>query len=110
MNAVRVVLMTVPDRPTAERLAEALVGERLAACANLVPGVTSVFRWEGAVQRADETLVELKTPPDRVGALMARAVELHPYDVPELLALPVESGLAAYTEWVERETRAEEGR
>jgi periplasmic divalent cation tolerance protein len=110
LTDVRVVLMTVPDRPTAEKLAEALVGERLAACANLVPGVTSIFWWEGAVQRADETLVILKTPSGRVDALMARATELHPYDVPEVIALPVEAGLSAYLEWVGRETRVGEGR
>jgi periplasmic divalent cation tolerance protein len=103
---VRVVLMTAPDRATAETLGEALVRERLAACANVLPGVTSVFWWEGEVQRAEEALVVLKTPSERVDALVARARELHPYDVPELLALPVDAGLPAYLEWVGREARA----
>src|SRR5688500_17861170 len=97
--------MTVPDRATAETLGDALVRERLAACANILPGVTAVFWWQGELQRAEETLVVLKTPSARVDALVARARELHPYDVPELLALPVEAGLPAYLEWVGREAR-----
>jgi periplasmic divalent cation tolerance protein len=105
---VRVVLMTAPDRPVAEKLAQSLVRERLAACANVVPGVTSFFWWGDDVQRADETLVIMKTPADRVDALMTRAAELHPYDVPELIALPVEAGLEAYVAWVGRETRVRE--
>jgi len=107
---VRVVLMTAPDRATAEKLALTLVGERLCACANLVPGVTSLFWWDGAVQRSEETLVVMKTTAESVDALTARAAELHPYDVPELLALPVEKGLVAYMEWVGRETQGKEGR
>jgi periplasmic divalent cation tolerance protein len=103
---VRVVLMTAPDRATAESLGEALVRERLAACANVLPGITSWFWWEGELERAEEALVVLKTRAERVGELLARAAELHPYDVPELLALPVEAGLPAYLEWVGRESRA----
>ena len=105
MSGVRVVLMTAPDRATAESLADTVVRERLAACASLVPGLTSVFWWEGQVQRAEEVLVLMKTPSERVDALIARAAELHPYEVPELLALPVEAGLPAYLEWIGREGR-----
>lgn len=97
---LRTVLITAPDAPTAESLAEALVGERLAACASLVPGVVSVFRWEGVVQRADEVLLVLKTTVDRTEALRERAVALHPYDVPEVLVLPVEGGHEPYQAWV----------
>ena len=105
MTGVRVVLMTAPDRATAQSLADTVVRERLAACASLVPGLTSVFWWEGEVQRAEEVLVLMKTPSERVDALIARAAELHPYEVPELLALPVEAGLPAYLEWIGREGR-----
>ena len=94
------VLMTAPDAETAESLARTLVDERLAACANLVPGVTSVYRWEGEVQRDAEVLVVLKTTRDGLAGLEARAVELHPYDVPEVLALPVVGGHAPYAAWV----------
>jgi periplasmic divalent cation tolerance protein len=107
MTDARVVLMTAPDRATAESLAQSLVAERLAACANVVPGLASVYRWQGRVERADELLLILKTEVDRVPALIARAAELHPYDVPEVLALPVEAGLAAYLAWVREQTRPE---
>jgi periplasmic divalent cation tolerance protein len=107
MTDVRVVLMTAPDRAIAESLAQSLVAERLAVCANVVPGLASVYRWQGRIERADETLLILKTQADRVPALIARAAELHPYDVPEILALPVEAGLAAYLAWVREETRPE---
>jgi periplasmic divalent cation tolerance protein len=105
----RVVLMTAPDRATAESLAESVVRERLAACASLVPGLTSVFWWEGRLQRAEEVLLLLKTQADRVPALIARAAELHPYDVPEVLALSVEAGFAPYLEWVRAESRPHGG-
>lgn len=104
MTDARVVLMSAPDAGVAEALAETVVRERLAACASFVPGMTSLFWWEGRVQRADEVLVLMKTGAERVDALIARAAELHPYDVPELLALPVEAGLPAYLDWVRAET------
>ena len=104
MTDARVVLMTAPDRATAEALAQSVVGERLAACASLMPGVTSIFRWEGSVQRADEVLLLLKTRSDRVPALIARAAELHPYDVPEVLALSVDEGFGPYLDWVRDES------
>lgn len=105
---VRVVLMTAPDRETGERLGRALVEERRAACANVIGGVTSIFWWEDAVERADEALVVLKTPAAEVAALVERAVELHPYDVPEVIALPVEAGNEPYLAWVRAEARAAE--
>ena len=96
--------MTAPDAETAERIARVLVEERAAACANIVPGVVSVYRWEGEVQRDDEVLVVMKTTEDAFEVLRARAVELHPYDVPEVLALPVQAGHAPYLDWVRGET------
>lgn len=100
---VRAVLTTVPDPETGERLGRTLVEEHLAACANVVPGVISVYRWQGEIERSEEALVILKTTADRVPALQARAVDLHPYDVPEVLALPVGAGHAPYLAWVHRE-------
>lgn len=104
VDDARVVLMTTPDRETAERLATMLVEERVAACANILPGVTSVYRWEGAVERDEEILVVLKTPVGRIDMLVDRAVELHPYDVPEVLALPVTEGHGPYVQWVREST------
>ena len=103
-DAVRVVLMTAPDADAARRVARTLVDERLIACANLVPGVTSLYRWQGAVEEAGEVLVVMKTRASLVPRLFERAAALHPYDVPELLALPVSDGLAAYRRWVVEET------
>lgn len=103
-GAVRVVLTTCPDAATAEGIARALVEERLAACGNVVPGVTSIYRWQGRIETAGECLLILKTAAGRLAGLSARLTELHPYDVPEVLALPVEAGAPAYLRWVLEET------
>lgn len=95
---------TAPDAACAERLAEALVGERLAACANLLPGAVSVYRWEGAVRRDEEVVMLMKTRRARVAELERRLTALHPYEVPELIVLPIEAGLPAYCRWVAAET------
>ncbi|HEX2204077.1 MAG TPA: divalent-cation tolerance protein CutA [Longimicrobium sp.] len=95
-----IVWMTAPDAATAERIVRALVDERLIACANLLPGVTSVYRWEGAVHAEPEVLVIMKTRRDRLAPLFERAAALHPYQVPELVAAPLEAGLPAYCAWM----------
>ena len=100
---LRVVLTTAPSAEVADALATALVEERLAACANLVPGVTSIFRWQGAMQREAEVLLLLKTTAAAEGRLRARLLELHPYDVPEVLALSPVDGYAPYADWVRDE-------
>ncbi len=107
-GAVRVVLMTALDAETAQRVARTLVDERLIACANVLPGVTSIYRWAGAVHTDAECLVVMKTRETLVPRLLERATALHPYDVPELLSLPVAEGLPAYCRWVLDET-AESG-
>ena len=98
------MLTTVPDVETGERLARHLLEERAIACANLVPGLTSVFRWEGAVQREAEVLMLIKTPRPEVERAAARITELHPYDVPEVVVLSAEAALDAYCRWVVNET------
>ena len=97
---VSVVLITSPDQATAERMGEALVAERLAACVNVLPGVTSIYRWEGEVRRDSEVLMVLKVPTRDFAALRARVVALHPYDTPEVLALDVDAGEPEYLRWV----------
>lgn len=104
-EAVTVVVTTAPDAEVAESLGRTLVEERLAACANVLPGVTSVFRWEGEVQTEGEALVLLKSTESVFAALRDRLVELHPYDVPEVLRLPVPAGSDAYLDWVRDEVR-----
>ena len=103
---LRVVLLTAPDAATAERLARALVEERLAACVNLVPGVRSVYRWQGQVEDASEVLLVVKTRADRGAALALRVRELHPYALPEVLELAVSGGGAEYLDWVRKESSA----
>ena len=99
-----VVLATVPDAEVGRRLARTLLDEGLIACANLVPGVVSLYRWEGEVQEEGETLLLLKSRMELVPRLLERIPELHPYELPEVLALPVAGGLPAYCRWVLDET------
>ncbi|MCD9007384.1 divalent-cation tolerance protein CutA [Luteimonas sp. XNQY3] len=91
---------TCPDAMVAERIARALVEDRLAACVTLLPGVRSIYRWEGAVVADAEVLLMIKTTAAQLPALRDRLVALHPYDVPELIALPVDDGLPAYLQWI----------
>jgi periplasmic divalent cation tolerance protein len=103
-----VVLVTCATAEAAVALASTVVEERLAACGNIVPGVRSIYRWQGAVQEDAEVLLLLKTVAARVPALSARVRDLHSYDVPEVLALPVLGGLQRYLEWIEESTSAVE--
>jgi len=102
-SPVVVVLSTAPDASVAERIGRTLVEERLAACANVLPGVTSVFRWKGAVETEAEVLMVIKTTADTVERTRRRLVELHPYEVPEVLALGVVDGHLPYLDWVRDE-------
>ncbi|AEB11764.1 divalent-cation tolerance protein CutA [Marinithermus hydrothermalis] len=100
-----VVLVTVPNEETAKTLARTLVEERLAACVNIVPGLTSVYRWEGKVVEDAELLLVIKTTEARFAALEARVRALHPYTVPEVIALPIQAGARPYLEWLAAETQ-----
>ena len=102
---VRLVLSTCPDAQTADALATALVDERLAACVNMLPGVRSIYRWKGAVERGEEVLLLIKTTADRQDELFARLKTLHPYELPEAVAVEAVGGLAAYLDWVSAETQ-----
>lgn len=100
-----VCFSTCPDAASADRIATALVEERLAACVNVLPGVRSTYRWEGAVQRDDEVLLIIKTTTDRLDTLRARLSALHPYELPELVAVEAVGGSPAYLDWITSETR-----
>jgi len=95
------VLTTVARAEDAERLAEELVGRRLAACVNVLPGVRSIYRWKGAIEREEERLLLVKTRADRFEALREAILSLHPYEVPEVVAVPIEAGSAAYLRWLD---------
>lgn len=100
MTDALVALSTVGSAEDARRIARALVERRLAACVSVVPGLTSVYSWKGAVETGDEVLLVIKTRRARFEDLRAALVELHPYDLPELIALPVEAGHAPYLDWL----------
>ncbi len=104
MTDALVVLVTVPSADEAARIARALVEERLAACGNVLPGLRSIYRWEGKVEDDAEALLVLKTTRARFAALRERVLALHPYTVAEVLALPVEAGSEKYLAWVAAET------
>ena len=103
---VWLVLSTIGDRDAAERLGRSLVEERLIACANLVPGVHSIYRWEGAIQSEDEVLLIMKTERAALDRLVTRIDELHPYEVPEVVCIPAGRVADAYRQWVLSETVA----
>lgn len=99
-NQPLVVFCTCPDQAVAEHIAETTISERLAACANLVAGLTSIYRWQGEIQRDSEWLLIIKTRSAVYPLLEARIRELHPYDTPEIIALPIQTGLPAYLNWM----------
>ena len=98
--SVIVVFSTFPSEDKAADIARTLVSEGLVACANLVPPVRSIYRWQGELCDERETLAIMKTTRERFDALRDRLVALHPYEVPEVIALPVEAGHAPYLDWV----------
>lgn len=102
-TTTRVVLVTCPDRATAQRLAESILGAKHAACINLLPGVKSLFWWNNMIQEEHEVLLLIKTTTVRASGLVEFIRHNHPYEVPECLILPVEGGLKDYLSWVEAE-------
>ena len=106
-SSVLACFCTCPDAASATRIADAVVDERLAACVNQLPGLRSVYRWAGGIERADEVLLVAKTTRARLAALTERIRELHPNELPEVIAFEVAGGLAAYLDWVAEQTRTD---
>ena len=104
MDEVILVITNLPDRAAALKLAQALVDRRLAACVNVLAECTSVFRWKGSIDQAAEVPVFIKTRAGRYGEVEAAIRELHPYELPEIVAVPVRGGLDDYLQWVADET------
>lgn len=100
------VLTNLPDRAAAERLAGTLIEQRVAACVNVLAPCKSVYRWKGAVQHDDEHPLLVKTTAERYPALEAAIRAAHPYELPEIIAVPIERGLPAYLAWIDAETKA----
>jgi periplasmic divalent cation tolerance protein len=95
---------TFPDSETARRISRQLVTENFAACANIIPSIESIYRWQGKVEAAPETLVFFKTTPARYAAFQDRLKSLHPYEVPEIICLRIADGLPEYLQWVNENT------
>ncbi|MDR1648173.1 MAG: divalent-cation tolerance protein CutA [Zoogloeaceae bacterium] len=104
MTATLLMLTTLPDGESADRLATALVENHLAACVSALPVCRSTFRWQGRVETANETLLLIKTRTEHYAAAEALIRSQHPYELPEIIALPIERGLPAYLEWIAHET------
>ena len=109
MTDTRVVLVTAPDEEVAAGICRGLLEEGLVACGNMVPGVRSLYRWQGEIHDETEVLIVLKTDRQRVAELVRRLPAVHPHEVPEVLVLAVEAGHAPYLEWVSRETHGPAG-
>ena len=103
------VLTNLPDRAAAERLADSLVEKRLAACVNVLAPCLSVYRWKGALQRDEEHPMLIKTTAERYAALEVAIRAGHPYELPEIIAVPIERGLPAYLDWIAAETNPSHG-
>lgn len=103
--SVLLCLCACPDEASAAAIARSLVQERLAACVNRLPAVRSTYRWQGQVEEAEEVLLLIKTTKDRLDDLIGRVQALHPYELPELIAVEAEGGLAPYLTWVDEQTR-----
>jgi periplasmic divalent cation tolerance protein len=93
-------LSTFPDRETAQRISNQLVSEKYAACANILPSIESIYRWKGKIESGNETLVFFKLSEDRQSAFQRKLRSLHPYEVPEIISIPISNGLPAYLRWV----------
>lgn len=100
-----IVHCSCPDLASADAIASALVEERLAACVSTLPGVHSTYRWQGRIERSEEILLLIKTSPERLDAITARIQALHPYELPEVLAVEAAGGLAPYLRWVAEQSR-----
>ena len=106
LNQYILVLTTVPDLEVGQIIAEKVVEDRLAACVNLSPAAQSVYWWQGKISQEQEHILIIKTKKDHFPRLEEKIHQIHPYEVPELIALPILAGSKKYLEWIDRETRS----
>lgn len=106
---LQIVLCTAPDRETAELIANTLVAEQLAACVNILPDVTSVYRWEGTIEHSEELLLLIKTSKAAWPMLEAQIQALHPYELPEIVAVSITTGESEYIQWLENSVTPSRG-
>jgi periplasmic divalent cation tolerance protein len=105
MPEALLVLTNVPDMRTAEEIARSLLQQRLAACVNILPAVRSIYRWQDAIEEAEEVTMLIKSTREHYAEIEHGIGALHPYDVPEIIAIPISAGLPAYLSWIADETR-----
>lgn len=98
------VFCTVPDEETAEKIADAVVASKTAACASIIPGLLSVYRWKGEIRRDAELLLVMKTTEEKFPSLREEILSLHPYELPEIVAIPIAAGYDNYLAWIEDST------
>lgn len=97
----QIILCTSPDKESAEKIARQLINDKIAACVNILPGLTSIFPWQGKIETEQEHLLLIKTRKDRYQSVEKSIQTNHPYEIPEIIAIPVENGLAEYMQWIE---------
>jgi periplasmic divalent cation tolerance protein len=97
----QIILCTCPDNATAEKIARCLVSDNLAACVNILPGITSVYRWQGQIETAQEQLLLIKANKSSYQAIETTIKKHHPYELPEIIAVPIENGLPEYLHWID---------
>ena len=102
----QIVLCTCPDPETANNIATALVEDGIAACVNIQPSITSVYRWQGKTETTSESLMIIKSPAENYSDIEKRIVELHPYELPEVIAVPIVAGLEPYLSWLSSPEKA----
>jgi periplasmic divalent cation tolerance protein len=102
------ILTNLPDQQSANALARRLLEQGLAACVNIMPPVQSIYRWQGVIEEATEVSVMIKTTVARYDALQQAIMAVHPYEVPEIIAIPIRAGLPAYLDWLQKETSGDE--
>ena len=105
LDQYQLVLCTCPDKDSAHLIAEQLVDQKLAACVNILPGVTSVYRWMGNIEESQEQLLIIKTVSDLIENVVNAVNDLHPYELPEVIGVPLDSGSMDYLNWISENTR-----
>ncbi len=101
----QLVLCTCPNQATAQAIAEQLVDQRLAACVSILPGITSIYQWQGKRETAQEHLLLIKTTHEAYNTLEQTLTSLHPYELPEIIAVPIERGLSRYLDWLSQQVK-----
>jgi periplasmic divalent cation tolerance protein len=100
MTQTIISLCTCPDKETAGKIARLLIADKLAACVNILPHITSIYSWQGQIETADEYLLMIKSPQTNYQAIETAIRSLHPYELPEIIAVPIERGLPEYINWI----------